>query len=217
MSKLRRSLALRTLGVAFATLSIASAQVYTTIDFPGATFTFLNGGPNPEGTSVGGYTDSSGVRHGFQLKKGVFRSFDPPGSTSTTPAWMPTRVAPTTVSFWMEGNSQRWTSQARQEPASAVSTPQVKCLESPVLRLPARLLPTALWCPRKEFSRASILPARSAAGPPQLTRPVQSSVLTRIVREWATGTCGPTELSPRSIFRALFLRSLERVTRSATA
>jgi hypothetical protein len=35
---------------------------------------------------VGSYTDTSNVTHGFTLtKKDVFTSFDPPGSTSTTP------------------------------------------------------------------------------------------------------------------------------------
>jgi hypothetical protein len=75
-----------TISVASATLSIASAQTYTAIDFAGAIATTLNGGPNPRGTSVGSYTDTSGVTHGFTLTaKGVFTSFDPPGSTFTTP------------------------------------------------------------------------------------------------------------------------------------
>jgi hypothetical protein len=86
MIRIFRFLAMCTLSVAFATLSIAWAQTYTTIDFPGAIATTLNGGPNPQGTSVGSYTDTSNVIHGFTLtKKGVFRSFDPPGSTFTTP------------------------------------------------------------------------------------------------------------------------------------
>jgi len=55
MSKLCRSLAFCIFTVAFATLSIASAQLYTTIDFPGAIATTLNGGPSPEGTTVGSY------------------------------------------------------------------------------------------------------------------------------------------------------------------
>ena len=77
-------LAMCTISVAFA--SIAWAQTYTTIDFPGAIATALNGGPNPPGTSVGSYTDTSGVTHGFVLtKKGTFTSFDPPGSTLTIP------------------------------------------------------------------------------------------------------------------------------------
>jgi len=89
MFKAYRFLAMCTIGVAFATLSISSAQVYTTIDFPGAIATTLNGGPNPQGTSVGSYTDTSGVTHGFDLtSKGVFTSFDPPGSTATTPNWI---------------------------------------------------------------------------------------------------------------------------------
>ena len=87
MIKVFRLLALCTISVAFAT--IASAQVYTTIDFPGATATTLNGGPNPEGMSVGSYTDPFRVTHGFTLTaKGVFTSFDPPGSTFTAPEFI---------------------------------------------------------------------------------------------------------------------------------
>ncbi len=86
MIKVFRFVAVCTISVAFATLSIAWAQTYTTVDFPGAVATSLNGGPDPQGTSVGSWTDSGGVTHGFTLtKKGVFTSFDPPGSTLTTP------------------------------------------------------------------------------------------------------------------------------------
>jgi hypothetical protein len=88
MTKIFRFLAACAISVAFATLSIASAQVYTSIDFPGAVTTTLNGGPNPQGTDIGSYTDTSGVTHGFVLQKGVYTSFDPPGSTSTTPNWI---------------------------------------------------------------------------------------------------------------------------------
>ena len=89
MSKVFRFLAMCAITVVCATLSISSAQVYTTIDFPGAIATTLNGGPNPQGTAVGSYTDTSGVTHGFTLtSKGVFTSFDPPGSTATTPNWI---------------------------------------------------------------------------------------------------------------------------------
>jgi hypothetical protein len=84
MIKVFRFLATCTISVAFA--SIASAQSYKTIDFPGAIATTLNGGPNPQGTSVGSYTDTSGVIHGFTLTKGdVFTPFDPPGSRLTIP------------------------------------------------------------------------------------------------------------------------------------
>ena len=84
MIKLFRFFVMCTISVAFA--SIVWAQTYTTIDFPGATATSLNGGPNPQATSVGSYTDTSGVIHGFTLTKGdVFTSFDPPGSTLTIP------------------------------------------------------------------------------------------------------------------------------------
>lgn len=88
MSKLYRSFALCAIGVVLTIAPIAWAQSYTTIDFPGAILTVLNGGPNPEGASIGAYIDSSEVTHGFVLKKGVFTSFDPPGSTSTIPSWI---------------------------------------------------------------------------------------------------------------------------------
>lgn len=90
MSKLW-SFAICTISVVMTIASIAWAQGYTTIDFPGATATTLNGGPNPKGTSVGSYT-ASGVTHGFTVtKKGKFTSFDPPGSTGTFPNWMSPR------------------------------------------------------------------------------------------------------------------------------
>ena len=86
MLKVFRFVAMCAISVAFATWSIAWAQTYTTIDYPGAVATTLNGGPDPQGTSVGSWTDSGGVTHGFTLtKKGTFTSFDPPGSTLTTP------------------------------------------------------------------------------------------------------------------------------------
>jgi len=73
------------IGVALATSSIASAQTYTGIDYPGAITTTLNGGPNPQGTSVGSWSDGTNT-HGFTLSaKGAFTSFDPPGSISTAP------------------------------------------------------------------------------------------------------------------------------------
>lgn len=85
MIKLLRFLAISAFSVALAS-STAWAQTYTSVNFPGATVTTLDGGPNPQGTSVGSYTDSAGVVHGFTFTaKGVYTSFDPPGSTSTTP------------------------------------------------------------------------------------------------------------------------------------
>jgi hypothetical protein len=69
--------------------AIASAQTYTTVDYPGATTTVLAGGPNPQGTSVGFYIDTTGAQHGFTLNRsGVFTAFDPPGSTATTPNYI---------------------------------------------------------------------------------------------------------------------------------
>ena len=86
MFKVFRFVAVCTITVLFATLSIAWAQTYTSYDYPGAVATTLNGGPSPQGTSVGSYTDTAGLTHGFTLtKKGVATPFDPPGSTLTTP------------------------------------------------------------------------------------------------------------------------------------
>src|SRR5215469_13982606 len=87
MTKLYRSIAC-TVVVAFAVLSTAAAQQYTTIDFPGAIATSLNGGPNPQDTDIGSYVDTSGVNHGFRLKRRVFTTIDPPGSTNTFPNWI---------------------------------------------------------------------------------------------------------------------------------
>ena len=84
MIKVFRFLVMCMISVAFA--SMTWAQTYRTVDFPGATGTSLNGGPNPEGMSVGSYIDTFGVFHGFSLTaKDVFTSFDPPGSTFTSP------------------------------------------------------------------------------------------------------------------------------------
>jgi hypothetical protein len=69
MTKVFRFVAICVIGVALTVFSIASAQTYTTIDFPSAVTTTLNGGPNPQGTSVGSYTDKSNVTHGFTLTK----------------------------------------------------------------------------------------------------------------------------------------------------
>ncbi|HKD84709.1 MAG TPA: hypothetical protein VKB58_08175 [Terriglobales bacterium] len=71
-----------------ATASFAWAQSYTTVDFPGAVFTSLNGGPNPQGTAVGSEGDTSGLFHGFTWTAGVFKTFDPPGSILTTPNYI---------------------------------------------------------------------------------------------------------------------------------
>ena len=84
-----RFMAICTISVVLAALSIATAQTYTQIDYPGAILTELVGGPNPQGTSVGIWEASSGVFHGFTFTaKGVFTSFDPPGSTFTEPSFI---------------------------------------------------------------------------------------------------------------------------------
>jgi hypothetical protein len=86
MRKLFRSVAICAVGAGLSAFSLATAQTYTTVDYPGATATTLNGGPNTEGTSVGTYTDSAGVSHGFKrTAAGRLTAFDPPGSTATTP------------------------------------------------------------------------------------------------------------------------------------
>ncbi len=85
MIKIFRFLALWMIGTAVAASSIAWAQTYTTVDYPGAVLTELIGGPNPQGTSVGGYAlTAGGALHGFTVRRGVFTPFDPPGSTFTT-------------------------------------------------------------------------------------------------------------------------------------
>lgn len=87
MTKLHRIFAICIFGVALAALS-TSAQTYTQVDFPGALDTALNGGPNPEGTSVGTWFDGTAL-HGFSLSSGhVFKSFDFPGSSSTSANWI---------------------------------------------------------------------------------------------------------------------------------
>jgi len=58
------------------------AITYTTIDYPGATYT-LAYGINMAGDIVGSYTDVSFRYHGFLLSQGVFMTIDPPGSALT--------------------------------------------------------------------------------------------------------------------------------------
>ena len=98
MSKIFRLLTACTFIVVLATSSIALGQTWTSIDYPGAIQTYLYGGPNPEGTSIGSWQDSSLAWHGFTYKNGAFKSFDAPGSPAcnagaagifgTSPAWI---------------------------------------------------------------------------------------------------------------------------------
>src|SRR5215831_4162932 len=89
-----RLLAMCTIGAALATASIAWAQTWTQYDYPGASGTFLNGGPNPQGVAVGTWFDSTGFGHGFVLQNGVGTSFDDPSASTacpfggTFPAWI---------------------------------------------------------------------------------------------------------------------------------
>jgi hypothetical protein len=104
MIKIFRFLAIFTISFVFA--SITWAQTYQTVDYPGAVATSLNGGPNPEGTSVGSWTDQGGVIHGFTLtSKGVFKSFDPPGSTLTVPNFISPQGD--IVGLYLDGSSWR--------------------------------------------------------------------------------------------------------------
>lgn len=75
------------IGVGMANVASAGPS-YATVDFPGAMQTTLDGGPSPRGTMIGSYVDSSGDTHGFMLEKGIFTTFDPPGSVYTAPIWI---------------------------------------------------------------------------------------------------------------------------------
>ena len=84
-----RLLAIPTISLALAISTIASAQTYISVDYPGAVATYLNGGPNLQGDSVGSWQDATGTWHGFVLtNRSKFISFDPPGSISTYPSWI---------------------------------------------------------------------------------------------------------------------------------
>ena len=52
--------------------------VFSAINFPGASATTTDGGPNPNGDVVGNYVDGNGVPHGYRLSGGVFTTIDFP-------------------------------------------------------------------------------------------------------------------------------------------
>jgi hypothetical protein len=54
--------------------------VFSAINFPGASGTTTDGGPNPNGDVVGNYVDGNGVPHGYRLSGGVFTTIDFPGA-----------------------------------------------------------------------------------------------------------------------------------------
>lgn len=58
------------------------AFTYVKIDYPGAQWTLLEG-IGPGGEITGMYTDTSGVFHGFVLRRGMFQSIDYPGAAYT--------------------------------------------------------------------------------------------------------------------------------------
>src|SRR5207249_1943198 len=65
------------------TASNVFAFTFTTIDVPGATGTGA-ARSNAVGQIVGGYTDASGMGHGFLLNNGTFITIDFPGAVGTT-------------------------------------------------------------------------------------------------------------------------------------
>src|SRR5579864_6189480 len=65
------------------TVAAGEDPTFTTIDFPGASFTSANG-INAQGDVVGAYM-SAGVMHGYLLSDGSFTTIDFPGASSTVP------------------------------------------------------------------------------------------------------------------------------------
>jgi hypothetical protein len=56
---------------------------YTSIDVPGAVFTFAGGG-NAQGDVVGQFTNANGVNSAFLLSKGKFTTFEAPGAGTSS-------------------------------------------------------------------------------------------------------------------------------------
>ena len=72
------------LSVLASTSSSAPAPTFSTIDFPGASFTVAFG-INNRGEIVGNYGFADGTGHGFLLDKGNFTTIDFPGAPATAP------------------------------------------------------------------------------------------------------------------------------------
>ena len=89
MSKVFRFLAMCTISVACVS-SIARAQTYKQVDYPGAAVTVIAGGPNLQGTSVGFYNLTvGGANHGFaRTIDGKFTAIDVPGASGTAPSFI---------------------------------------------------------------------------------------------------------------------------------
>lgn len=130
MTKAFRLLAICTIAAALAASSIAWAQTYTTVDYPGADDTSLNGGPNPQGAAVGSY-DAPGIAHGgFVVRNGMFTPIDVPVAGPDAPprfislprelfsATTTTRPTFNTGSFYRMANTQPLTSRVRLVPIS---------------------------------------------------------------------------------------------------
>src|SRR2546429_6721133 len=65
-------------------LGAKAGYSFSTLDYPGATTTALQGVDN-RGEAVGFYSDSTGNSHGFREFHGAFTSFDVPGALGTAP------------------------------------------------------------------------------------------------------------------------------------
>jgi uncharacterized membrane protein len=61
--------------------------VLTTVDYPGASFTQVNG-ISDAGAIFGHFIDAAGLVHGFLLKDGVFEQLDYPGAVDTIPFYI---------------------------------------------------------------------------------------------------------------------------------
>ena len=64
----------------------SGGSTYTTIDDPSGIGTTIAAGINDAGQIVGGYTDSSGVKHGFLYSGGTYTTLDDPLGTKGTAA-----------------------------------------------------------------------------------------------------------------------------------
>src|SRR5512139_1979899 len=86
-----RFVCLVTASLAWLVCQQASAQQYTTIDYPGAAATQAVA-INQDGTILGTWQDGSGNWHAYLLSGGQFVGFDCQGAVSTRPVSMNSRA-----------------------------------------------------------------------------------------------------------------------------
>ena len=80
------------------------AQQFITVNFPGATSTYIDGVDHTNSTSfVGTYTDASNVTHGFLLSGGNYTTIDVSGSVATVPQYVNTLGQ--VVGFYTDANN----------------------------------------------------------------------------------------------------------------